>query len=113
MSVNPEKTKLVCFTTDRHTEYTASFTSQRGDNITSESELKLFGFILDSRAGAESHVESIERKFHQKICELRNLRKAGGKWKNMKLVYTSSIRAAIEYASVIYSNVDRRTDQKN
>ena len=105
MQINTEKTKLVAFSSDTNIEYEASFVAADGGVITSENELKVLGVTLDSRAGPEPHIKSVERGFHRKIWIIRNLKKAGAEKKDLIQAYTSYIRPCIEYASVVIHSI--------
>ena len=70
--------------------------------ITSDSELKLLGFVFGSDANVSAHVESIKRKFRSRFWSLIHLRRAGFKGDQLLKLFNVFIRPVIEFCTAVY-----------
>ena len=72
-----------------------------GFEVEKVSEVKVTGFIFDSKLTMSSHIDSIAKKARQRIGALRNLKPYLDQ-RNMQTMYESFVRSILEYGGVLF-----------
>ena len=67
--------------------------------------MKVLGFMFGTQPGVEAHIQYIEEKFRKNIWALIHLRKAKLKDSELLQVYTSVVRAAVEFCAPVYTSM--------
>ena len=104
MQVNEKKTQMLCINSCVHNRATYFISTTDGE-INSSNELKILSFVFDSRPNANKHVDQLIEKFYQKLWTVRFLRRSGIKQDDLLALYNCSVRAAVEYCSVVYHSM--------
>lgn len=96
----PDKTKMMVMSGKDH-PFDPDGIVMGGHDVEQVTELKITGFVFDSKLLWGSHIDAVVKKARQRIGALRNLvpyMDSG----NLKAMYTTFIRSIIEYGSVLY-----------
>ena len=101
MKVNCKKTQLLCVSPLNCAEVTSYFISE-GETITSGSNMKMLGFVVDNKGSATAHVKHIVKKTAKRIWILTHLKRAGINQDQLRKIYTAIIRPVIEYGCQLY-----------
>ena len=101
MEVNPLKTQLLCLTSAINYQV-RSYIYCGGDKLLSGENLKLLGYTMGRRPGAEQHIKDIRRKYGARAWILRNLRQADIPDQKLVQVYCALIRPILEYPAVVF-----------
>ena len=104
MKVNCAKTQLLMISPPNGYKNTAVIKS--GDEeITSESSLKLLGFVFGTEPNVNMHVKEIQRKFRARFWALIHLRRSGFKGKELFELYSIFVRPVIEFCCTVYHSL--------
>ena len=112
MLVNERKTQLVCITAAIHSDVTSYINTNDGGTIESQSSLTILGFRFGERPNLNQHMELVQSKVNMRTWIIRHLKQSGVPDKDIVAVYTSTIRAAIEYTSPIYHSLLTKTQEE-
>lgn len=106
MCVNSKKTQLLCISPALHSETTAFILDGQGGKIVSEQEMTILGFCFGSRPNLNSHMDLVTSKYNN-ACSwiVRHLKLSGVSDKDIALVFSTTIRSCIKYASVVYNSM--------
>ena len=96
--------QLLCIHTDKHS-IVNSYIRTDESTISSGHQLKILGFYFDNNPNAVCHVTKVIEAFYSKLWTLRFLRRSGMAPMELLKVYFTVIRAAVEYASVVYHSL--------
>ena len=72
-----------------------------GLQVEQVSEVKLVGFLFDSKLTFSSMIDKLARKARTRVAALRRLKPMLDN-ENLKLMYTMSVRSILEYGSIVY-----------
>ena len=104
MRINCGKTQAVCISPP--TGYaTSAMIKAKDETITSQSSVKLLGFVVDSTGGVGSHVDMVKDKFRRRFWSLIHLRKAGIKGFHLYRLYTVLVRPVLEANGVVFHSM--------
>ena len=101
MKVNNKKTQLLCIHASKNYEV-SSYIRQEPEEMVSSESLKILGFTFHNRPDAVAHVTAVIDNMYGKLWTLRFLKRSGMGTTDLEKVYDTVIRAAAEYASVVY-----------
>ena len=73
--------------------------SRQGDPILGAQSMKFLGITLDSDCTFGTHVKNLRTAIRRRSWALTKLRRRGMNTEDLKSVYTSMVRPAVEYAS--------------
>jgi hypothetical protein len=103
MRVNVQKTGMIAIHDSMSYVPEAYIKTTEGEEIASTSNsLKVVGFNFDSRPDASFHVEQTVSKVRRRYWVIRHLQRLGFDKADLVKVYTSILRSAIEFCSVVY-----------
>ena len=102
MSVNDKKTQLVCISGNLDNDINTYIRTDADTEITGGDSLKLLGFWFGRRPNGDLHVQKMAAKFRARLWALRHLKKSSMSQQDLKTVYTTVLRAVLDYASPTY-----------
>ena len=102
LRVNASKTALLVVSSAKSYEAHAHLYDAENVHIDNTNEMKMLGFVFNTRGDVASHIDQLVKKFRQKVWTLRHLRKNGFTEAELVKVYVSYMRPAIEYGAPIY-----------
>ena len=111
MLVNNDKTCVLCVSDSLSHSRETFITDEEGNEIRSESSLKVLGFSFSTKPTVQAQIDSIIKKFRQRYWTLRHLKKLGFSEKELVLVYKTNILPIADYADVIYHSL--MTDEQD
>ena len=111
MLVNERKTQLLCVSAAIHSSVSSFIRTAEG-TIESQQSLTILGFRFGERPTVSEHMKLIQNKVNMRTWAIRHLKQSGVPDKDIIAVYTSTIRAAIEYASPIYHSLLTKTQEE-
>ena len=98
MVVNDAKTAVMCVSDAVSFEPRVSLEGRHG-RIEGVNQLKFLGVTLDSDCSFGTHIQNLRTSIRRRSWALAKLRRRGMTEKELKRVYTSMIRPAVEYAA--------------
>ena len=101
MKVNCRKTQLICISTDNG-YHTWSSIRAEDDNISSQSMVKLLGFVVGTAPGVTDHFELLKRKFQARFWSFIHLRKAGIKGWQLHKLYSTLVRQFLDVNAPVF-----------
>ena len=99
MIVNDAKTGVMCVSGALSFEPKVELKSRQGDPILGAQSMKFLGITLDSDCTFGTHVKNLRTAIRRRSWALTKLRRRGMNTEDLKSVYTSMVRPAVEYAS--------------
>ena len=107
MSVNSEKTHLLCIHPSLETESYIEVRDEHGNKsrLTSGDGLKILGFHFGKRPDAGEHVDHMVKSFAGKLWSLRFLRRSGMGEDDLLHIYTTTLRPFIDFAAPSYHSL--------
>ena len=105
LQVNSAKTCLLVVSASKSYDAYAHMYDEENNKILCQNNMKALGFIFNRRGDASSQVDSLCRKFRQKVWALRRLRKSGFSETELLSVYKTYLRPSLEYSSPIYHSM--------
>ena len=103
MKINQAKTQLLCISA--HGNDTKAYIRLDNEKKMSEDSLKICGYTFSSKPDVSAQLETIERKFNERVWVLRNLRRSGFSRDDLKTTYVSLIRPVFDFTSVVYHSL--------
>ena len=76
MTVNPSKIQMICITSARNSVVESFINVHYNQELNDREQLKILGFIFDSRPSIDAHIVSLVSKFSCCIWLLQNLKRA-------------------------------------
>lgn len=101
MEVNPQKMQLLCLTSAINYQV-RSFIYCGGRKLLSGDTLKLLGYTMGWRPGANHHVKEIRKKYGARAWILRSPKQADIPQSKLVQVYCALIRPVLEYPAVVF-----------
>ena len=101
MLINTNKTQSLCISDCNYYDVQSEIRTTEGV-IKSGTELKILGFVFGPRPDVSAHVNYTIKKFNRCSWSLTHLKRAGISERSLVDVYTCSLRAVIEFCSVVY-----------
>jgi hypothetical protein len=101
-----EKTAILAISDAQGYEPEIYFEEAGGKELSSKASTgKFLGFTFGSKPNVTAHIDSVVKKTRRKLWILRHLRAFGFSETELVEVYTSIIRAGIEFSSVVYHSM--------
>lgn len=101
MKINCKKTQMMCYSPDNGYETSASFVVD-GEEIRTQENVKLLGYMLGTTPGASAQVEMIRKKFRARFWSLIHLRRAGIFGMRLFKLYAALVRPVLETNCIIF-----------
>ena len=106
------KTGLICISEAINYEVDCFINLPNGEKINSSKNMWVLGYHFGNKANAEEHVSHLEAKNNARIWYIRHLMYAKIKQCELVLVFTTSIRPAIEFCATVYGPMLNETQSK-
>ena len=104
MVINAQKTQLLCMSDNRFCN-TESYFITNGTKISSVDNMKILGFVFDTKPNVGAHISYSINKFSKAIWALNHLKRARMDIKVLTEVYKVMLRPLLEYCAVVYHSM--------
>ena len=102
MKVNGAKTTMICVSGAQSYQSRSHIYGSDGEVVNSGDSMKVLGYHLSPRAGADAHVAALCKRIRQKYWVLYHLQKAGFSDEELAQVYRTCILPVADYCAVVY-----------
>ena len=102
MSVNDDKTQILCITAAKNSSVTSYIRTANGSEVKGGDRLKQLGFNFGTYPNASVQVEHMRKKFRGRLWMIRHLQKAGLTPAELLRVYRVFLLSVLDFASVVY-----------
>ena len=102
MTVNDQKTQLLCINAVHDRKVDAYIRLANGARIEGQDQLKQLGFVFGRKPGMRDHLDYMSLKFRRRLWYLRHLRSAGLSEDDLKAMYRCFLLSVLDYACVVY-----------